>query len=57
MKQFYENGKSIIGFLIIVLVFSMITDESTTQKMVLLVLLGMALLNANAFTSFLKELK
>lgn len=55
MSEFYNNGKSIIGFLVIVLVFSMAFGEDTAQKMVLLVLLGMVLINSNKFISVLKS--
>ena len=55
IKEFYDNGKEVIGFLIIVLVFSMTTDEKTTQYMILIVLLGMVLFNADTVVEFLKE--
>lgn len=55
MKDFYDNGKQIIGFLVIVLVFSLATNEKTTEYMVLLVLLGMVLLNSESFIEFLKD--
>lgn len=55
MQEFYDNGKSIIGFLVIVLVFSMAFGEKATQYMVLLVLLGMVLINWKEFTKFLAD--
>lgn len=55
MGEFYDNGKTIIAFLVIVLVFSMAFGEDTAQKMVLLVLLGMVLMNANKFIAVLKS--
>lgn len=54
MQEFYENGKSIIAFLVIVLVFSMAFGESATSKMVLLVLLGMILINSKKFIGLLQ---
>lgn len=55
MESFYNNGKQIIGFLVIVLIFSMATNEKVTQYMVLLVMLGMVLINSDTFTEFLKD--
>lgn len=54
MTEFYDNGKTVIGFLVIVLVFSMAFGEDATGKMVLLVLLGMVLINSNKFIGFLE---
>ena len=53
MKDFYNSFKAIVTFLIITLVFTMITDEKTSEKMVLIVLLGMLLLNSEEFITFL----
>lgn len=55
METFYNNGKAVIGFLVIVLLFSMFAGEKMTQRMVLLVLLGAVLLNSNTIISFLKD--
>ena len=54
MEDFYKNFGDIIGFLVIVLIFTMATDEKTTQGMVLLVLLSMVLLNYKEFNEFMK---
>lgn len=51
----YQNGKQILGFLVIVLIFSMSAGEKPTQIMVLIVLLGMILVNSNEFITFLKD--
>lgn len=55
MKIFYDNIKEIILFLVIVLIFTMATNEKTTQMMILLVMLGAVLLNADTIISFLKK--
>lgn len=55
METFYQSGKAILGFLVIVLIFSMATNQSTTEKMVLLVLLGTLLFNTQTFVNFLKD--
>lgn len=55
METFYKNGKAVIGFLIITLLFSMFAGQQMTQRMVLLVLLGAILLNSDTIISFLKD--
>lgn len=55
LQSFYDNGKQIIGFLILVLIFNMIFDTKTTEKFVLLVLFSMCILNANKFIEFMQK--
>lgn len=55
LQSFYTNGKSIIGFLILVLIFNMIFDQKTTEKFVLLVLFSMCILNADKFIAFMQK--
>lgn len=49
MESFYQNGKQIIGFCVLVLIFNMVFDQKTTEKFVLLVLFSMCILNADKF--------
>lgn len=53
MESLYKNGKAVMGFLVIVLIFSLSGNEKLTERMVLLVLLGMVLINSEKFLSFL----
>lgn len=55
MESFYMNGKKIIGFLILVLIFNMIFDTKSTEKFVLIVLFSMCILNADKFISFMQN--
>lgn len=52
LESFYKNGKSIIGFLILVLIFNMIFDTEMTEKFVLLVLFSMIIINSEKFIDF-----
>lgn len=51
----YKGGGAIIGFLAIVLVFSMLGGDSITNKMILLVLFSILILNASEFIDLLKK--
>lgn len=55
MQIFYNNIRQIIMFLVIVLIFTMATDQKTTNMMILLVLLGAVLINADTMITFLKK--
>lgn len=55
METFYKASKQIIAFCVICLIFSMATDEKTTQRMILLVLLGAVLINADVITDWLAK--
>lgn len=55
MQEFYNSIKAIVGFLVIVLIFNLATNESATQKMVLLVLMSILLLNSQNFINFLSN--
>lgn len=55
IQSFYSNGKEILGFLILVLIFNMIFDTKTTEKFVLLVLFSMCIINADKFIEFMKS--
>lgn len=57
MQEFYNSIKAIVGFLVIVLIFNLATNESATQKMVLLVLMSILLLNSQNFINFLTQEK
>ena len=54
MESFYKNGKSIIGFCVLTLLFNMIFDEKSTEKFVLLVLFSMCILNADKVTEWME---
>ncbi len=49
----YKASGTIIKFLIIVLVFSMFGNDDITNKMILLVLFSMIILNASEFVDWL----
>ena len=49
----YKNIGAIIGFLVIVIVFETAFGAETTNKMLLLVLLGSVLYNADEFIEFI----
>lgn len=49
----YKASGTIIKFLIIVLVFSMFGNDDITNKMILLVLFSMIILNATEFVDWL----
>lgn len=55
MKTVYDNFKMIVLFMGITLVFSLMFGDSATEKMVLLVLLSIVLLNADEFTEFINR--
>ena len=52
MAQFYKDFTFIIGFLVIVLVWDMVFAEKATTYMLVLVLAGMLVLNADSMTKF-----
>lgn len=55
LEQIYKSSKAITGFLVIVLVFEMIFDNNTTNKMVMLVLFSIIIINAEKFIELLKN--
>lgn len=55
IETFYKNGKAIIGFCVLTLIFNMIFDQKTTEKFILLVLFSMCILNADKFVDFMSN--
>ena len=53
MEQFYNDFKFIIGFMVLTLVVLMVAGEKAQRYFLLIVLLGMLLVNAEDFNSFL----
>lgn len=56
MDTFYKSSKAIMAFCVICLLFTMATDETTTQRMILLVLLGAVLINADTITAYMAKI-
>ena len=55
MQTVYENFKMIVLFMVITLLFSLAFGDSATEKMVLLVLLSMVILNSTSIINFMKR--
>lgn len=55
MKDLYNSMKAVIGFLFIMILISSFFGDKSAEHMALFILLGMILLNADAFTKFLNE--
>lgn len=55
MEIFYKNIKQVMLFLVIVLIFTMATDQKTTNTMIILVMLGAVLINSDTIISFLQK--
>lgn len=55
MQTVYENFKMIVLFMVITLLFSLAFGDGATEKMVLLVLLSMIILNSTSIIDFMKR--
>lgn len=57
MQKFFENFSFILAFLVFLLAWNWIFGAKPTEYLLLLILLGMALVNADLFTSLFKNLE
>ena len=57
MENFYNSMKTIIIFLIIMIMISVMVGEKSAQNMAMFILLGMLLINSDNIVTFLKKLK
>ena len=57
MENFYNSMKTIIIFLIIMILISVMVGEKSAQNMAMFILLGMLLINSDNIVTFLKKLK
>lgn len=56
MQNFYKSFSFMLAFLILVNIFNMMLGEKFTEYFLLLILLGMAVLNADKFATVFQGL-